>query len=100
MDFLAGLVATIIVSVIDPVMWIGPIIGAVVSRKWWPAVALGVLGGVADFMIVKSLRPVPMPEDATGAAIVAKVVTGAVYGFVVIGIAALIRRRKAAASRK
>jgi hypothetical protein len=94
MDFLAGIVAIFFVSLIDPVMWVGPIVGAVAFRRWWAAVGLGVVCAIVDFMLLKAFQPVPMPADKVAEAIVGRLVTGVVFGFIAIGVASLYRRRK------
>ena len=94
MDFLAGIVAILIVSLIDPVMWVGPIVGAAAFRRWWAAVGLGLVCAIVDFMLVKAVQPAPMPPDKVAEAIVGRLITGVVFGFIAIGIATLYRRRK------
>jgi len=94
MYFLVAVSAIIVASSLDPVMWVGPIIGAVVSRKSWVAAALGIAGALVGIAIDRALQPAPPPEDYQAAIVIGKLVAGVLFGFFASGIGVMIRRRK------
>ena len=94
MDLFVLKVVAIVVTAVDPTMWIGPIIGACVSRRWWVPPALGVANAVAAIVLVFSLLPLAVSPDDQDTFISDKVFAGILLGFIAFGIGALIRRRR------
>jgi hypothetical protein len=85
--FLVGLV----VAAADPILWIAPIIAAFFSKgRWWvvPLAAL-IWGGVLEFVV----RPQLMPSYA-GEHMGLHLSSALLNGFVVLGIASLIRKMR------
>jgi hypothetical protein len=85
--FLVGL----LVDAADPILWIAPIIAAFFSKgRWWvvPLAAL-IWGGVLEFVV----RPQLMPGYA-GEHMGPHLAAALLNGFVVLGIASLIRKMR------
>ena len=88
-------IVSIAVTSMDPTMWVGPIVGAFVSRRWWVAPALGVLNAIAVIALVFSLPNVTLAHS-TADFVFLKLAAGILLGFVAFGIGTLIRRGKKA----
>jgi hypothetical protein len=85
----------LVVGAADPFLWIAPIIAAFFSKgRWWvvPLAAL-VWGGVLEFVV----RPQLMPDYA-GEQMGLHLASALLNGFVVLGIASLIRKLRKPAS--
>jgi hypothetical protein len=79
----------LVVGAADPFLWIAPIIAAFFSKgRWWavPLVAL-IWGGILEFIV----RPQLMPGYA-GEQMGLHLASALLNGFVVLGIASLIRK--------
>jgi hypothetical protein len=94
MYFLVAISAIIVGSSLDPVMWVGPIVGAIASRKSWVAAALGIAGALVSIVIDRALRVAPPADDLQAAIVIGKLVAGVLFGFFASGVGLMIRRRK------
>lgn len=85
----------LVVGAADPILWIAPIIAAFFSKgRWWvvPLAAL-IWGGILEFAVRPQLMPGYAGEQAG-----LHLASALLNGFVVLGIASLIRKlRKPAA---
>jgi hypothetical protein len=92
MNFALLLVA-LVIGALDPVLWIAPIIAAFFSKgRWWlvPLAAV-VWGGILEFAVRPQLDPGYAGQQAG-----LHLASALLNGFVVLGIAGLIRKLRGA----
>src|SRR5690349_20959374 len=86
---LALFLVTLVVGAMDPILWIAPIIAAFFSKgRWWvvPLAAL-IWGAVLEFALRPQLDPGYAGEMAG-----MHLASALLNGFIVLGIASLIRK--------
>lgn len=89
MQFLVYAAAVFCGLVIDPVIWLPTIVVAYWKpRPWWLPVAVGAAFALADDFVVRAVTS----GGYDGHLQVQRVMTGAVFGLIVIGARALLRR--------
>lgn len=93
---IALLLVALVVGALDPVLWIVPIVAAFFAKgRWWlvPLAAL-VWGAILEFAVRPQLMPGYAGEQAG-----LHIASALLNGFIVLGIASLIRKlRKPAAA--
>jgi uncharacterized membrane protein YeaQ/YmgE (transglycosylase-associated protein family) len=76
-------------SALDPIMWIGPIVGVVYSRSWVLPILLGIVGAVLDVVILPLIFP---SAQIISEVVVGRLFAGSIFGLIAYFVAKSLRR--------